>query len=243
VFGLLAVALALNGCGGSNSHVNAGRVGGTPMSEFEAILPDGSPMEIEILANDGERWSGEFAVAAETGPYAFQVGSFVGTVSGNRLNAVCEAVDGTEFTIDGTGNGDKGFKLTRSDIPGTVLNFQPVTPMATTPSRGETSFYLNTGGTNGRVILNSSPYAVHGTIAEYRGSWNNLPTTFWAYESGTGSLVIYIDPLCVATSVFSNYRLADFPTKTVSSSTGQMTMYSTAIRAQVKFKTAVTASP
>ena len=215
------------------------------MSEFSAILPDGSPMVIEILDNEHGLWVGEFAVATETGPYAHQTGSFEGTLSGNVLNATCEVFDGTEFTMTGTADGDKSLSLTRSDIPGVVLTFLPVTPLpAAMASRSDASFHFTAGSTNGRVVISSSPHAIHsnGTLTEYRGAWLGMPVTYWAYSSGYASCVIYVDPMCIITSNFAVYKLTDFPTATVTG-TGQMTMYSSVIKAQVKVKITTTGSP
>lgn len=201
-------------------------------------------MEIEILDNENGIWAGEFAVAAETGPYAHQVGSFEGKVSGNTLTATCELPDGTEFTLSGTANGNKSMTLTRSDIPGTPLTFLPVTLMTPAASRGEVSFKLTTGGTDGRVVLNDSPVSVQagGTMTEYRGTWQGVSVTYWQYSSGYASVVIYVDPVCIITANFNSYRFSNFPTTTVTGA-GRMTMYSSVTRTQIKVAFTPTASP
>lgn len=212
------------------------------MSDYEATMPDGSVMVIEVLNNDHGMWVGEFVVSAETGPHAFEVGSFEGKVSGNNLTAVCEPVNGEEFQLEGVAHGSESMQLTRSDMPGVTLDFHVVAGRS--PGRADVSFLLTTGGTNNRVIINSTPYAYHGTtITEYRGSWNGLPTTFWAYSSGTANVVIYVDPLVIETVVFGNYPISAFSTATVAASTAQTTVYSNTIKAQVKFKGSATASP
>lgn len=239
-----AILASVVGCGGSGSNpTGSAHLGGTEMQEYEAILPDGSPMEIEIVRNSDGIWMGEFAVAAETGEFAYQVGSFCGQINGDQVAASCTASDGTEFTLSGTAT-PTGFVLTRSDAPGATLTFTLVSPSpAYLASRGEASFQMDGGGTKGRATFNTNPYAVHGTITEYRGTWNSLPVTFWAYDSGHASVVTSVDALCLQTSSFSGYRLSDFPTKSVTSSAGYMTAYNTTLKTQIKFKTVVTASP
>lgn len=243
-FGLFVLGLALNGCGGSSSGSNGNPGGGTAFSEYSANLPDGSPMIIEVLADENGVWAGEFVVATETGAYAHQVGSFEGIISGRNIAATGEIMGGDEFQMNGTINSDGSWSLTRSDIPAT-LTFRPVPHTEPAQARGEASFNFNTGTNSGRVVLNSTPYAVHngGEITEYRGKWNNLDATFWSYRSGLGNLVIYVDPMCIATSVWTSYRISDFPTATVASSNGYMTMFSSITRQQVRFRTSVTASP
>src|SRR6185312_17014421 len=108
----VAGVFAMCGCGGSSS-VPSGTEGGASLSQFQATLPDGSPMELEILSNDNLTWSGEYAVAAESGAYAHQNGTFVGTISGNSVTMNCVNNDGTTFTMSGTANGNQGFSLTR----------------------------------------------------------------------------------------------------------------------------------
>src|SRR5476651_2315538 len=113
--------IVLCGCGGSNSVSGAGAgpaEGGSTLSQFQATMPDGSVMELEILTNDNLNYAGEYAVSAQTGPYAFQDGTFDGTIVGSSVTLTCDNDDGTSFTMTGTANGDSGFQLTRSDIPG-----------------------------------------------------------------------------------------------------------------------------
>ncbi len=236
------------GCGGSSNVSNSSEMGGLPLSQYQATLPDGSPMEIEILANDDRAWEGEFAVAAETGPYAHQVGTFVGTVSGNKLSASCETPDGVSFDMTGTAN-STGFQVTRSDIPGVVLNFQPVTPMPQKGSRADTSFNLSTGsstgsyGTSGRVTISTSPYSVQGTLTEYRGTWLGLNVTFWSYSSGFASVVTYCNDYAVNTANFANYKLSDFATARLSTTAGRTSVYSAVTRSQFQFPNQSNASP
>jgi len=239
----VVMAVAINGCGGSTSSTANVAGGGAAFSEFSATLPDGSPMEIEILDDTGTVWSGEFAVATETGPYAHQVGSFEGTSSNGELFATCEAVDGTEFTMTGKKSGST-LNLTRSDIPGVTLAFQPITP---SPKRGnaDVNFTFNTGSTNAKGVMSNSPYSIQagGTMYEYRGSWNGLNVTYWYYTSGYGTVVFYIDPFCILTVNFNKLKIADFGSATLSSNSGQLVMYSSIIRQQVKFPGSGTLSP
>ena len=241
---LLGLALALNGCGGSSSSS-----GGTPTigasKEFQANLPDGSSMVLEVFTDSAGVWSGEFAVAAETGPYAHQVGSFEGTDSGSSVTAVCETSDGTQFTISGTKNGAKSYQLTRSDVAGTVLTFLPVTASAGAASRADTSFNLNVGGTSGQVTVSTTPASIQGggTMYEYRGTWQGVPATFWSYTSGYATVVLYVDPFAIDTVSFLSYKLTDFPTATKDSSSARVTVYSTVTKSQFRFDSKATASP
>lgn len=239
-----SICWCLSGCGGSSSVASAGggQTGGIPLSQYQATLPDGSPMEIEILANDNGAWSGDFAVAAETGPYAFQSGSFEGTISGNSVIATCEAIDGTAFQLSGTVNGDTSLQLTRSDIPGVVLNFTQVAPPK---SKGltVTSFNMNTNGSTGRVSLSTSPYSVQNGMTEYRGTWLGLNVTFWSYSNGFATIVTYINDYAINTASFSSYKLADFGTLSLTSNSGQIAVYSAVTKSQFKYKTVTQVSP
>jgi len=243
---LASLGFCLYGCGGSSS-VSSGsgnEIGGVPLSQYQAILPDGSPMEIEILANDNLAWSGEFAVAAETGPYAHQVGSFEGKVSGTTVSATCEAIGGTEFELTGTVNSASTMQLTRSDIPGTVLNFTLVKPQ-NPKARADTSFNMNTNGSNGRVTMSTNPFSVQGggTMTEYRGTWLGLNVTFWAYSSGFATIVTYINDFAISTANFANYKLSDFGTASQTSSSGQVSVYSGVTKSQFKYRTTTQVSP
>jgi len=242
VLGIGLTFLAIGGCGGSSSSSGSGTNGGVAFEEFTATLPDGSAMELEVLANANGVWAGEFAVAAETGPYAYQVGSFEGKVSGNTLTATCEISGGGEFTLTGSANGDKGLKLTRSDIAGTVLDFVPITPRVLAESRADVSFNLDTGSAKGRVVISDSPYSRFAPLTEYRGSWLGLSVTFWQYDSGRANCNIFVDPACILTANFQQYKLSDFSSSTATGE-GQMTMYSSVIRQQVRVKYTPVASP
>ncbi len=156
---IASMFIVLCGCGGSNSaQPGSAQEGGTSLSQYQATLPDGSTMELEILTNDNLNWSGEYAVSAQAGPYAFQDGTFDGTINGDSVTLNCDNDDGTSFTMTGTSKGDNGFQLTRSDIPGTVLNFTTVTP-SKVKAAADVSFNLNVTGTSGRCVLSDQPYS------------------------------------------------------------------------------------
>ena len=218
--------------------------GGVSLSQYQATLPDGSLMEIEIFANDSLAWNGDFAVAAETGPYAHQTGSFQGTITGSQLNATCEAADGTSFQLSGTSNGDSSFTLVRSDIPGTTLTFLPVLQSGPV-KRAETSFNLNTNNTSGRVVLSTTPFSVQGsgTMTEYRGTWLGLNVTFWAYASGYASVIVYVNDFAISTSNFSSYKLIDFGSANLTAASGRVSVYSAVTRSQFQFKNLASVSP
>ncbi|MDR3690720.1 MAG: hypothetical protein P4L46_15185 [Fimbriimonas sp.] len=249
-FAFASFLLVLGGCGGSTSSTLGANnsEGGIPLSQYQATLPDGSQMEIEILANDNRAWSGEFAVSAETGPYAFQTGSFEGTLNGPSAAATCEAADGTVFQLSGTVNGNSSLQLTRSDIPGVVLNFTPVTPMSPN-RRADTSFNMATSGassgSSGRVTISTTPYSVQGggTMTEYRGTWLGLNVTFWSYSSGYASIIVYVNDFAISSINFASYRLSDFGTSSQSSSNARVTVYSPVTKSQVQFPNAAKVSP
>ena len=199
-------------------------------------------MEIEIFANDNLAWNGDFAVAAQTGPYAFQTGSFEGTVSGNMLTANCTAADGTTFQLSGTSNGDSSFTLTRSDIPGTTLTFLPVAQSGPV-KRADTSFILNTNNSSGRVVMSTSSYSVQGTLTEYRGTWLGVNVTFWAYFSGYASIVVYVNDYAVSMSNFTSYKLSDFGSASLTASGGRVSVWSPVTKTQFQFKNIATVSP
>ncbi len=235
----------LIGCGGSSSSTSSVvPVAGAPLSEYSAVLPDGSPMELEIFSDNSQSWSGDFAVATETGAYAHQTGSFEGTVTGNAINATCEPLDGESFHLNGTVVNDTTLRLTRSDIPGVVLDFHLVHP-APKVSRGEVSFNFNAGSTNARLTMSNTPYSVQagGTMTEYRGQWQGLNVTFWAYSSGYATLVIQLNDIAIASISFANYKLSDFATVTANSASGSISSYNYTTKAQVRFKASATVSP
>lgn len=204
-------------------------------------------MVLVVENRETGKWTGEFAIGGQKGPHSEQAGFFRGTASGNQVEATCETPDGGTFKIEGTVASDNSLALTRSDIPGSALAFRAVAPLPAGNTRGDASFLLTTGGTNGRVTVSTSPSSVtvsgSTTISEHRGTWQGVPVIFWAYSSGTANLTIYIDPMCVSSQVFATYRFADFSTKTVVAGNGQMTMYSSVTRTQIKYKVTPTASP
>ena len=200
-------------------------------------------MELVILSNDSVSWSGEFNDSAETGPYAYEDGSFDGTKDGDHVTLNCDNDDGTSaFTMTGTAYGDQGFKLTRSDIPGTVLNFTPVLPPAK-KAHANVSFNLNVTGTNGRCTLSDQPYSTQGGMTEYRGTWQGLNVIFWAYNSGYANIVIYVNDYAIDSLTFSSYRLTDFSTVTKSSNSGYMNCYSPLTKVILKFGAIGAVSP
>jgi len=246
---LAAFALTLNGCGGSGSGSSTPTIdpaSGTILPEYTANLPDGSPMELEIMHEGDGVISGTFAVAAVTGPYAFQTGIFEGSVAGGTVDLDCEMSDGTEFTMTGTQSGS-GLRLTRSDIAGTVLNFvvQAPNPDFVLNTRAEASFLITTGGTNGRATISTTPFSVQGggVLTEYRGTWQGVPVTFWAYNNGAANIVLYVDPLALDSITFASYKLSDLSTATVSTTSAQISAYSSTTRSIFKFKHSVTCSP
>lgn len=240
---LLGSFLALNGCGGSSSS-SPNQTNETDQNRFQATLPDGSAMALVILGRENGTVAGSFAIAGED---ANQAGSFLGTASGNAIDFKCETPDGKEFTLSGSKGAGETLTLTRSDLPGQPLTFRPLAELPRVGSRSPVSFLLTTGGTNGRVTIESEPASktTSGTtiISEHKGTWAGVPVIFWAYSSGTANLTVYIDPMCVSSQIFANYRLADFGTKTIVAGSGQMTMYSSVTRSQIKYKVIPTASP
>jgi len=199
-------------------------------------------MELEILVDDGQVLSGEFAVASISGADADQTGTFEGAVSGNTLNATADLEDGTSIQLTGTIS-ESGLKLTRSDIPGTVLDFTPVTPSNAAKTRADVSFNLNVVGTSGRCVISDQPYSVQGVLTEYRGTWQGLKTTFWAYSSGYANITINVNDYAIESINLSNYRLSDFTTVTKASSSGYMNVYSPVTKVILKFGSTATVSP
>ncbi len=240
-----SVFIVLSGCGGSDSASpnSNGVVGGASLSQFEATLPDGSVMELEILANDNLIWDGEYAVATETGPYAHQVGDFVGTISGSNVSMDCSNNDGSSFTMTGTSAGNKGFQLTRSDIPGVVLNFTPVTPPSSPKSRADVSFNLNVNSSSGRCTISDQYYSTNTAMTEYRGTWLGCKVTFWSYASGYAAIVIYVNDYAIDNVTLSTYRLSDFSTVTKPASSGRVTAYNPTSRTNINFGSGASVSP
>ncbi|RYG43697.1 hypothetical protein EON79_16495 [bacterium] len=210
----IPLLMCLSGCGGSDSSSESGAIGGGSETIFVGTLPDGAPMILEVFAHSGKSWTGDFAVASETGPYAFQTGAFEGSIEGMVVNATCETGDGTEFQLTGSANQDGSLDLMRSDIPGKTLRFVPqtVTPRRT---RADRSFTINTGHTRGRATVSDQPRHEMNGVRAYDGFWNGTPIRIWSYDSGRASLNIYLDYRFISTTILSSYRLSDFPTATV----------------------------
>ena len=199
-------------------------------------------MELEIFANDAMEWCGDFAVATETGPYAHQTGSFEGKLTGTSINAECETGDGTQFQLTGTANGDASFNLTRSDIPGVVLTFLPVKQMSPVHF-ADTSFILNSSGTNARAVVSTSPYSSQNGLLEYRGTWNGVNLTFWSYSSGYASLAVQVNDWAIGTLNFTNYKITDTGTAKLNSASGNVQMWSPTAKVMFKFGTSGSVSP
>jgi len=235
--------IVLSGCGGSSSVPSgAPKEGGTSSSQFQATLPDGSAMELNIASNDSLSWSGDYAVSAETGPYAYESGTFVGTINGDAVTLNCDGDDGSAFTMTGISKGDSGFQLTRSDIPGTVLNFTLV-PAPKTKGLADTSFNLNVTGSSGRCVMSDQVFSRQGGMTEYHGTWQGLSVIFWAYDSGYANIVIYINDYAIDSLTFSSYRLSDFSTVTKNANSGYMNAYSPKTKVILKFGAVGTVSP
>jgi len=241
---VLSIFVVLIGCGGSSS-VSSGSVapvGGASLSQFQATLPDGSVMELEVFSNDSLNWTGDYAVSAQTGPYAYQSGSFDGTIVGDSVMLNCDNDDGTSFTMTGTANGDLGFQLTRSDIPGTVLTFTSVAPPKKKAS-ADVSFTLNTNGANGRCTLSDQPYSNSNGMTEYRGTWQSCKVTFWAYSTGYASIVVYINDFAIDNVIFASYRLSDFTTVTKTANSANLSIYNPTSKVVMRFGGGASVSP
>ncbi len=175
--GLLCAFFALNGCGGSGSG-SSPSTGGSDFEVFEATLPDGSPMTLEVYYNTGSQWEGAFEVDATAGPYASQAGTFGGSISGKNVTAVCALSDGGTFQLVGIANGDAGMKLTRSDIPGNVLAFKPVAGTAAmTTGTFKITYTLGlayASNMTGTAIFQSTPFD-YGYMQQFSGTWQSFP--------------------------------------------------------------------
>jgi hypothetical protein len=238
----VSILLLTGGCGGSSSTGSVGNGGGVSLEEFTATLPDGSPMEIEILSNHDGTWVGEFAVAAEAGPYSHQAGTFEGTSESGRLNATCECSDGTEFTMTGRELTNGSLSLSRSDIPGVTLTFQAISsPHIQT--RADATFNLNTNGSSGQGSISTTPFSTNASMTEYRGKWRGLNITMWMYPSGYCVLVTNVNDFALNSTNFSSYKLSDVGVKTTTSSSGYFNAYSPVSREITKYGNSVTLSP
>jgi hypothetical protein len=199
-------------------------------------------MELEIFSNDNVSYSGDYAVSAETGPYAYQDGTFDGAITGGTVTFNCQNDDGTSFTMSGTANGDLGFQLTRSDIPGATLTFTPVAAPKV-KSQADVSFNLNVTGTSGRCTISDQPFSSSNGLTEYRGTWQGLKVTFWAYSSGYATISISVNDYAIDNLTYASYRLADFSTVSKNSSSGYMNVYSPLTKTIVKFGAVGAVSP
>jgi len=144
--------------------------------------------------------------------------------------------------MTGTSNGDQGFQLTRSDIPGTVLNFTPVAPPKF-KAHADVSFNLNVTGTSGRCVLSDQPFSSSNGLTEYRGTWQGLKVTFWSYSSGYANVVIYVNDYAIDSLNYSAYRLSDFSSVSKNSSSAYMNVYSPVTKVILKFGAVGAVSP
>jgi len=234
----------LCGCGGSSSSVpGEPTVGGTSMEQFQATMPDGSVMNLDIFSNDNINYSGDYAVSAETGPYAYQDGTFDGTIVGDMVTLNCQNNDGTSFTMTGTANGDLGFQLTRSDVPGTTLNFSEVPAPKVRANTTDVSFNLNATGSNGRCVMSTQVFSKQGGMTEYHGVWQGCNVIFWAYDSGYANIVIYINDYAIDSLTYASYRFSDFSTVSKNASAGYMNVYNPKSKVILKFGAVGAVSP
>jgi hypothetical protein len=241
---LASLFFALTGCGGSNGvGSTADPAGGVSLSQYQATLPDGSPMEMEIFADDSNGWSGNFAVASVTGPYAEQTGSFQGTVTNGAVNATGDIDSGGTFQLTGTDDGDAGFHLTRSDLPGVVLNFTKVAA-PTKGSRATVTFKLDGNGTSGQCALSDQPFSSTNGITEYRGTWQSCKVTFWSYSTGYANIVIYVNDFAIYNITLASYRLSDFASVTKAASSASLSIYNPISKVVMRYNAAAsTVSP
>jgi hypothetical protein len=205
--------MILNGCGGSTSGSGPGNpLAGREASEYVATLPDGSPMMLEVLPDSGEHWNGDFAVAAETGIFAFQQGVFEGSVKGAEIEATCETGEGIEFQLTGRLNSDGSLDLVRSDISSQTLHF--VRQTAPKSSRANKSFILNTGLMTGTAIISDQPDSNFTGVKGYSGSWNGAFVRVWLYDSGWAAINVHPGNKMAVSSKRFLFKLVDFATKT-----------------------------
>jgi len=210
------VTFALLGCGGSSTsslpNINTN-------SLYKTTLPDGSPMIIDVMENSGGFLIGAFSVSAISGPYADQAGAFGGHIDGRSIQLDCTTTEGDQFTLSGTATSN-GFDLSRSDIPGTVLSFLPVTPPKA-PTRSNVSFKFNAGGKTGQVSLSSTPVYSDSRSTEYGGSCNSTPIYVTFYSDGKATIIWDLGRnTASAIAKFTGYRFEDISTKTITATSG-----------------------
>jgi len=213
----LGIAFGLLGCGGSgDSHGTNG--GDTQAALYQAALPDGSPMILELSAGSGGVWSGGFEVDATTGTYADQTGAFGGGISGATIRAQGITNKGQEFDLTGTAT-TNGFQLTRSDIPGVVLNFSRIASAAS-ETRSTVSCHVTMGGTTGLATFSTTPeFTSSSGMKSYAGSLNGVRIFMVVYPNHTTSLECNLGVNTANTiSTFNNYTIDDVATKTITAS-------------------------
>lgn len=91
--------------------------------------------------------------------------------------------------------------------------------------------------------MSTDPYSIQGTMTEYRGTWLGLNVTFWSYSNGYATIVTYINDYAINTASFSSYKITDFGTLSLTSSSGQIAVYSAVTKSQFKYKTVTQVSP
>jgi len=223
LFGIASLILLLGACGG-DSGPSVSEIQGAPEQVYQATLPDGTVMLMTIEQNGGSEWFGEFSMDTDTGPYADQGGMIAGTLNGTAVSANCETFTGSTFTLSGTSQSG-GFQMTRSDIPGTTLNFTVVLPPIKS-SLATTTFVLVSDSGNvpnqyyGRVELSTQPTFQNANFAQYSGTFSSKldyvgKVGFSAYSDGTAILEVELGPGNTLGMLFPNYRITDITSKKV----------------------------
>lgn len=105
------------------------------------------------------------------------------------------------------------------------------------------SFNLNCNGSNGRVTISNNPYSNSNGLTEYRGTWQGCNVTFWSYNSGYASIVIYINDYAIDNVEVSSYKLSDFGSVTKAASSAKMSVWNPKSKAVMGFATSATVSP
>lgn len=215
---LCVVGLAF-GCGGSNSGSGPGTGTNGAQASYFATLPDGTTMLLELDSGGAGTFLGEFTMSAETGAFAEQDGLVDGTVTNGTVMATGFPAQGTSFQIAGTSNGS-GFQLTRTDLPGVTLNFQPV--QTRQPALGPSVNFLLTSGTivlgvpPMPGVLNLAPVYIGPSYNKYAGTVNGQPCEFTRWSTGLGTLMILVYSKTPNNQITTFIEMGDIPTLMIS---------------------------
>jgi len=188
LFVLGAAVFLLAGCSGSGASTAAPAA--LESSSFSALLPDGSPMSLNVESGQPSFFDADFWVLSQAGADAFEGGSCYGDVSGQTVQAACVDETGANFQLTGQAV-QGGYDLTRSDIPGSTLQFRSSDVIqATTLTTIQFPYQIDIAGSyraTVKGVINDGNVA-----SELKGTFALMPTTVVFYGQSFTTITVDI---------------------------------------------------